>query len=352
MSDTIAPLAEASNGGRAFIANLRATFGPALIGLLGGGATAVLLIPTASILVANMTSTYERFPSEPQPWFATHWTPSPWLQLSAWVLGFLLPVLTGLGVVWVARPRDAWATVSAGITAGLASTLASFAAFFGWIMAIALVIVPSIYDLSLVCDATTPPPGVIAQNPQDAFVERHPDLKDVADDERSKAMFARLISDLTVGTARAVWVGLLEAACLCGMVAFFGTMIAGYLRRSSDGRFLPDLVRYVELTVPATLAFNLVVTKVLLPNIGHMATWPHVLAGLGIAAVVIFVALQRGQWPVRLGLALIWFLCLAPVGGGSMGIGEIVAYVVTPLLLAAHYLQRRRLTTTPAVAVS
>ena len=312
----------------------------------------MLLIPTTSVLLANMTTTYEKFPSEPQPWFATHWTPSPWLQLSAWVLGFLLPALTGLGVVWVARPRDSWATVSAGITAGLAGTLASFAGFFGWIMAIAFVVVPSIYDLSLVCDATTPPPGAGVQSPQDVFVERHPDLKDVAPGERNKAMFARLISDLTVGAARAVWVGLLEAACLCGTVALFGTLIAGYLRRRSDGRFLPELVRYVELTVPATLAFNLVVTKVLLPDIGYMATWPQVVAGVGIAAVVIFVALQRGQWPVRLGLAFIWFLLLAPVGGGSMGIGAIMAYVVTPMLLAAHYLQRKRLSTTPAVAVS
>jgi hypothetical protein len=322
---------------------LRTTFGPALVGLVGGAATALLLIPTARALLDNMAATYDKFPSEQPPWFVTRWAPSPGLELAAGVLGVLLPIFTGLGVVLVARPRDVWDSLSAGVTAGLASTLASFGACIGWAAALALVVVPSIQDLSLVCDAAVPPPGANIQQPSETLAELHPDLQGVAAGERGKAMFPRLIADLAAGGARAIGVGLLLAACLCGVATLVGTLAGGCLLRGTRRRWAAVLGSYIELTVPATLAFNLVVFKALLPGYGETGTWPQVMAVVCMTAVVIFVALQRGQWLVRLALALVWFLFLARAGGASpLWVGEIVAYAVAPILLGLHYLNRGR----------
>jgi hypothetical protein len=349
MSAVDPALAQAPGRRASLATKLRATFGPSLVGLLGGAATVLLLIPTGRNLLSNMAATYEKFPSESPPWFVTVWAPPPGLELAAGVLGVALPVFAGLSVVLVARPRDAWESVTAGVTAALASTLASFAACIGWTAALALVVVPSLQDLSLVCDAAVPPPGASMQQPSETLAELHPDLQGIAAGERTKAMFPRLIADLTAGSVRAIVVGLVAAACLCGVAAFLGTLAGSYLLRSRHRR-LSILGPYVELTVPTTLAFNLVVAKALLPGFFETGTWPQVTAVVCMTGVVVFVALQRGQWLVRVALALVWFLFLARAGGASpLWVGEIVVYAVAPMLLGLHYLNRARQPATAAV---
>ncbi len=351
MSDEVASGAAIPGEKPTLFARMRSTFGPALVGLLGGGATAFLLIPTVTSLLNNMALTFEKFPSEPKPWFVSHWQPSTAQYVLGGVLGFALPVFTGWVVVRVARPRDTWETISAGITAALASTLASFAAYFGWMIAIAMVVVPVIQDLSLVCETAVPPPGAEAAAPAETLAVLHPDLQDVPQAERNKSMFPRLITSLTAGTANAVWLGLFESVCLCGTVAFLGTLSAGYLLRRPEQRFLSAVGPYLEMTVPATLAINLVVVKALLPDLGQTATWPQVMALVAMTGVLIFVARQRGQWLIRLALALVWMLFLARACGASpLWVGEVVVYGVAPMLLGLHYVYRRRqLFPSPAV---
>jgi len=331
---------------------MRTTFGPALVGLAGGGATAFLLIPTVTSLLNNMALTLEKLPSEPKPWFVGHWQPTSAQYVLGGLLGCVLPIFTGWVVVRVARPRDGWETISAGITAALASTLASFAAYFGWMIAIAMVVVPVIQDLSLVCETAVPPPGADVAAPAETLAILHPDLQDVPQTERNKSMFPRLITSLTAGTASAVWLGLFESACLCGTVTFLGTLSAGYLLRLPGQRFLSAVGPYLEMTVPPTLAINLVVAKALLPDYGLSATWPQVMALVAMTGVLIFVARQRGQWLIRLALALVWMLFLARACGASpLWVGEVVVYGVAPMLLGLHYVHRKRQTVpSPAIA--
>jgi hypothetical protein len=342
MSDETTPGAAVSGGQPTFFARMRATFGPALVGLAGGGATVFLLIPTMTAVLDNMALTLEKFPSEPKPWFVGHWAPSSAQYILGGVLGCVLPVFTGWVVVRVARPRDSWETISAGITAALASTLASFAAYFGWMIAIAMVVVPVIQDLSLVCESATPPPGAEVTSPAETLAIIHPDLQDVPQAERNKSMFPRLITNLAAGSATAIWVGLFESACLVGTVAFLGTLSAGYLLRLPGQRFLSTVGPYLELTVPPTLAINVVVAKVLLADY-ETATWSQVMAVIALTAVLIFVARQRGQWLIRLALALVWMLFLARASGVSpLWVGEVVVYGVAPILLGLHYVHRKQ----------
>src|SRR5947209_15837114 len=101
---------------------LGTTFGPTLAGLAGGGLAGFLALPAVAPLCRNVAATYALYPSLPRPWLATDLTLPGWLAAAALLIGLAGPVAMGAVAVWLARPRDVWADLSAGMTAALAAT--------------------------------------------------------------------------------------------------------------------------------------------------------------------------------------------------------------------------------------
>ena len=72
MSDEIAP--GASTGAPCFWSQFRRTFGPALVGLVGGGLTVGVSLVAMATLLKNVANTYSEFPSLQPPWLARNFS--------------------------------------------------------------------------------------------------------------------------------------------------------------------------------------------------------------------------------------------------------------------------------------
>jgi hypothetical protein len=285
---------------------LRVAVGPTAAGLIGGSLTGLMAIPCFVPLCRNMAATYDQYPSLPRPWLAADFQVPVVLSLLAVIIGAVGPMATGVVAVWLARTRDAWADLSAGVSAAVAATLSAFAAGIGFPVVLALVVVPSIADLTTLSESKA----------AEAAAKRYPDLNQVEPAKRGEKLMPKIVADQIAGGANAVWVGLLIAGLTAGSHTLVGAFAAGYLRRRGE-TVRTGILPYVELTLPPTLTLALVVSTVLTP------VW-HVIAGenpfaigwtslfglaAGAALIVAAVALRWPGW-LRLALGLTWFLVL------------------------------------------
>jgi len=325
---------------------IRSTFAPLLVGLLGGSVISGTALLSLVVLLRNCAATYSHFPHLPRPWLAMDLALPGWLLVPLAVLGMVLPFAMGLATVWLARPRDVWDDVSAGLTTALASTLSSFAAGIGWAVILAMTIVPSIADLTWFGQATRQPaagPGH-APHPSAVLVEHYPDLADVPADERGGRFMAKIVSDQVMGSAWGIWLGLLTALATCGTLGFCGTLAAGYLWRRGDslrGLVLP----YLELTVSSTLLVGLLLREALVGRtLGREI--PHGVLVLWLAlltAVVVIGVVQRWRWPLRLTLAITWgVVFLQAMGGRVPWYLAGVVCIGCAALLVRHWIQQRQ----------
>jgi hypothetical protein len=253
-----------------------------------------------------MAATYDQYPSLARPWLAADFqVPSP-LCVIAVIVGVIGPMATGAAAVWLARTRDAWADLSAGVSAAVAATLSAFAAGIGWPVVLALVVVPSIADLTTLSEPQA----------SEAAAQRYPDLSQVEPVKRSERLMPKIVADQIAGGANAVWVGLLIAGLTAGSHTLVGSFAAGYLRRRGE-TVRSGVLPYVELTLPPTLALALVASTVLTPAwqviIGKnpfAIGWTSLFAlATGAALIVVAVVYQWPGW-LRLCLGLTWYLVL------------------------------------------
>jgi hypothetical protein len=312
---------------------LRSTFGPAVAGLLGGAFLGLAALPTAAPLSNNVAHTYDSFPSLPVPSVASDVQFHPALQAAALILGFGVPILTGAFVVWLARPRDVWEDASAGVTAALAAALSAFASCIGWAFMLAFVIVPSIYDLTLLSESR--------QQGAD-LAERYPDLEQIEPEQRGGKVMAKVVSDQVDGGARAARWGVVASLLTMGTLAFSGTLAAGALRRRNEPLRRVALP-YLEMVVPATVSLawglSLAVSGVrhnLLAN--PLETGVVQVLGLaGISAVMIAAALRRWPWAPRTCLALTGVVWLIYARQGLLPwLLVLAAAAVTGIVLLRH----------------
>jgi hypothetical protein len=234
-------------------AKLCVTFGPVLIGLLGGSMAGVLGPALFARVPRNMATVYDSFPSLERPWLALHLEVSEWWSAIAPPLGLAAAaVIMGLGTVWLARPRDAWADLSAGLTTSLASTIAAFVSFVGWAFAWGFVVLPSIDDLNSLADAFDNPPS--AEHRSQPLVDRYADLENVADDGRARKLLGKIVTDQMVGSLRAAWTGMAISFVSFGALALTGTLAAGFVWRRG-GCFFKNAADYLGVTLfpPITL---------------------------------------------------------------------------------------------------
>src|SRR5438445_7265180 len=124
----------------------RLTFGPALVGLLGGGLTIGIALSALAPLLKNVANTYAKYPSLQPPWLARDVQLPHVILIPLAILGVVAPLGMGLATAWLVRSKDRWGDVSAGLTTALTSSLAAYVVGIGWAVTMATVVVPSISD--------------------------------------------------------------------------------------------------------------------------------------------------------------------------------------------------------------
>ena len=300
---------------------LRTAFGPAAAGLLGGALLGLAALYVIEPLCRNVAATYAEYPSLQPPAIARFPALPAWLSTLALLIGLLGPIATGVLVVWLVRPRDIWADLSAGVSAALACTLAAFVTCIGWAVVLACVVVPSIADLTLLGDSVHAAAG---NHPSQALAARYPDLQAVQPDQRGAKFMPKIVSDQVSGGVQSVWIGVLMALLSAGSLALSGTLAAGYLMRRGGG--WPRMIwQYLEMTAPMTVAVGLAGALLLSPIwatfLGGNPFGFGIVTAVGlIVTSVLLVAgsLRRWPWLPRLCLAVTWLILLLRPGHGLM----------------------------------
>ncbi len=289
---------------------MRTTFGPALAGLIGGSLLGLVALPNMAALCRNMAATYASYPSLQRPWLAFEIEIPVLLKLLLIFVGLAGPITIGAVAVWLARTRDIWTDLSAGLSAALAATISAFAAGIGWPIVLAMVVAPSISDLTLLSQPRA------AERGATSIGEHYPDLRNVEPEKRGELLMPKIVSDQSSGSAQAVWVGVLLSGLTAGLLAMSGALAAGYLRRRGD-EWRMSIAPYLEMTVPATITAAVAAAAVLTPAwsvlIGEnplAVGWASLLGLMACAALLVIGAIQRWPWLVRLCVGLTWLSIL------------------------------------------
>jgi hypothetical protein len=333
------PVAAAKNSAAGFWSRFRITFGPALVGLVGGGLTFGIALVTMSTLLKNVGNTYAQYPSLQTPWLAGAVSMPSVLRVPLLILGFAGPLAMGLATAWLVRSRDRWAEVTAGLTTALTSSLAAYMVGLGWSVTLALVVVPSISDLTLLGNATQAPAQANG-HPSDVLAERYPDLRDVPANERGGQFFAKVISDQVIGSAYTVWLGIGMSLGTVGLVGFCSTLAGGWLLRRG-GSWHSILVGYGELTVSTAWAAKQLLFLAL--GIGG-SSWFSASCLVLATVFVVTGVVRRWHWLLRLEVALLWILVLAQaelVGTPWPAWAACLVYSIVGCLLLRQWALRR-----------
>src|SRR5262249_10637602 len=151
---------------------------------------------------------------------------------------------------------------------------------------LALVVVPGLSDLTLVCDSVrTPAAGKVAAHPSEPLAHRYPDLQAVEPDRRGSQVMPQIGSDQVGGSAHAVWAGMLMAVLTAGTLTLSGTLAAGYLLRRRQAVLVPYLEITLSVTATLALAGGTVLTAVWSALLGSNPFVAEVLPLAGLAGV-------------------------------------------------------------------
>lgn len=304
------------------------TFGPAFVGLIGGGLTIGVALTAAVPLLKNAATTYAEFPNLHPPGPIGDVSIPRAVLVPLAVLGVVAPFAMGLVTAWLVRRRDRWDQASAGLTTGLTSALAAYAVGLGWTVALATTVVPSIADLTLFAEATkTPAAGA---QPADALLKYYPDLARKPADERGGLFFAKIVSDQVAGTAQGVWWGVGLALGSVGALGFFGTLVGSWLLRRG-GTWRGNVVPYLELTVATALATGRLVGNV--AGYDESLTWFGAVALVAATALVVVGVVARWDVLLRVTVAVTWGLVFVGAGFGGSRFPAAVAYLAYGALL-------------------
>lgn len=326
---TPTPLAVAPHEPSEFWSRFRITFGPALVGLTAGVLTLGPALAACGQLLKNCASTYAAFPSVQPPSLARDFEPPAAVLVPLVALGILAPFAMGLVTAWLVRGRDRWSEVSAGLTTALVGSAAAYVVGIGWAFSLAMVVVPSLADLTLLGDATKAP-AADAAAPSDVLVQRYPDLGAKPADERGGVLFAKIVADQATGSAYGIWLGVVVSLTTVGGVGFTGTFVGGWLLRR-DGSWRAALWPYFEVTVTTSIAAGRLVERAVASDTG--SGWFGAVCLLALTALVVNGVVRRWDALLRATLAVTWVLVLFGAGlGGGDRVPAAPAYLVYALL--------------------
>jgi hypothetical protein len=264
-------------------------------------------------LLTNVSNTYREFPNLSPPFLAQDCSLPPLIGIPLAFIGIVAPFLMGLATARIVRSTNCWDDVSAGLTTALTSSLAAYVFSIGWAVTLALVVVPSISDLTLLGTSTRTPVSPAAA-PSDPLAERYPDLQGIPADKRGLHFFAKIMSDQVVGSAYGTWLGIGLALSSVGLLGFCGTIAGGWLLRRG-GSSLSIVIGYFELTVSISLAFGRLIS---IP-FGLTDSMSGIGAGCLVACTGVVVAgvIGRWRWLLRVAAALAWVMAQAGAGFDS-----------------------------------
>jgi FtsH-binding integral membrane protein len=295
-------------------------------------------------LLKNAASTYATFPSLQPPRLACDLTLPALVQVPLVILGVLAPFGMGLATAWLVRSRDRWDRVSAALTTALTAAAAAYVLWIGWAVTLAMVVVPSIADLTLLGNAARAPVGAPG-HPSDPLVRQYPDLSDAPPDERGGRFFAKIVADQVVGSASGVGLGIAFALATVGLIGFCGTLAGSRLLRRG-GSWRSVLVPYFELTVSTSVASGALVSALL--GLRDSMSGFGAVALAAVTTLVVVGVVSRWHWVPRVAAAVAWVLVLSGAGlddrmPESVARTADAAYVILAgLLFRQWYLSRRR----------
>jgi hypothetical protein len=318
-----------------------------LIGVLASALPSLPICAQAlENLFRNMARTYEKFPSLQPPLLAFDIAVPEWLIGTGTAVGLIFLAGTGLFVVLLVRPKDAWADLGAGAATGLFAGLTSYLTV-GPAVVLALSVVVSLDDLWLLSQAApstkplrTTATGKPAESFQEALVDKYPDLAVLPEAERADYLFRKIVADNVNGILVGTWRALLITLGGSIVLAAAQTAAAGFLLRRR-GKVLPILFPYLELSgVGAALTAGL-----LEPMMGTMGNLLLLVAGL-LAAPVVVIGVLYWRWPFRLVLYATFFFSAAALTGAKLPLVwpwyVAAASGLGLLILLAHYYDRSR----------
>ena len=124
---------------------------------------AVVIFSTALTPVfRNMAQAYTKFPSLRPPLLAADVSPPMWLVYLFTPPALIFMVFAGLFVVLLVRPKDRWGDIACGMTTGVCAGLWHFLLGIGPAVVLALSVVPTLEDMSLLSkgyQTEAPPPA-------------------------------------------------------------------------------------------------------------------------------------------------------------------------------------------------
>jgi hypothetical protein len=330
-----------------FWPKFRVTFGPALVGLLGGALTLSFNYAMLQPVLRACANTYSAFPSVTPSCLACDLPLSNSMILPLLLLGMAMPFLLGLVASHLARPKDSWQAVSAGLTTAATASATAYVLWIGMAVNIAMVTAPSVSDTQLLASATRTATDATA-HPTDALVKQYPDLQSTPGDKRGDLLFSKIIADQVVSSAFGVGYGVLFSGLLIGIPVLCGTVAGSWLLKRSGSR-CSKFCLYLELTaatsIPCMLVFAVLTNEFLLVGTANSLAGPSASSLLGypagnpiiwvrlvalglISGAIIVGVVHRWNWPIRLVMALTWFIAFVGIGinGREPGLMAYVAY--------------------------
>lgn len=322
-------VAQTSGGAFTFWTRFRATFGPAVVGLVGGTLTVGIAFVSLTTILRSCSDTYAKFPSVRTPWLAGDFTLPVVACIPVVLLAFVSPFAMGLVTAHLVRPKDRWEAVSAGLTTAATSSATAYLLWIGWMVTVAMVIVPSVSDMNLFANSTKLPAEATA-HPSDVLLAPYPDLKATQADERGASFFAKIVSDQVVGSAHGIWCGVAMSVATVGLPGLCGTLAGTWLLRRR-GAWWSKLFAYLELTVATAVPLGLFLFFVGSPGgfVEPPMTWFQFVSLIAVSAVVFAGGVAGWNWPLRLVAAFAWVMTLTGVGfRDSTSLAAVMAIVV------------------------
>ena len=314
MNDPMTPIALPSESSLPFWSRFRVTFGPALVGLIGGALTVGIAWVLMIQVFKNIAGVYAKYPSLDAPWPARDFTLPYAVLVPLVVLAVAAPFIIGLVTARLVRPKGQWEAVSAGLTTAATASAAAYVLWIGWVVTIAMVIVPSISDMTRLGNSSRIPAGTVA-HPSDVLTEPYPELKATPADDRGGLFTNKIESDQVVGSVYGVWFGVILSMAAIGQPAFCGTLAGAWLLRRGGSRW-SNLVSYFELTVATAVPLGVLVYQFVRVGFmfGQPFNWLRCAALAMVSAAVVTGVMSRWSWPIRLVTAFAWAMILVGVG--------------------------------------
>jgi hypothetical protein len=333
--------------------NVRAAVWTVVIGVVCGAlSTLAIDLQAMTAVLQNVARTYRYFPSLERPLLAIDLAVPDWVVYSACLVGLIAWLGMGLFTYLLVRPRDRWSEVGAGLGTGLAAGLSQFTFGTGPATVLALAIVVSLQDLKLLAEgyATRAGPPVSEEpqqpkpHPQDALLEKYPDLAAVPEQQRAGILYGKIAADNVAGTFLGIWLALLMSFWAGAGMAVCQTTVAGSLLRSRN-RLRAVFLPYLELSLPAgiLIAWPALILAGLCLKMPMMLAWWLVFPLTGIVFLLAMVSVrQRWPWVFRLVLQAAWLVTAVFLFDQVPWFVAAAASCSVAILLAYYYVRRRQ----------